>query len=181
MEVLLVLAIAVVVFLLFFGAFLVAFRVGRARAQREASAFQDYVASHFPQLPAPVELLCAARRSQGKPDIALVVAEPLGEVLVLLDEGPQGIRHLAYPFGAITGVHSTSQILSRGLPTSRVYSYEQTMTVTFSDGSAIPFVLETTSNRQGTDSAPAALAAIFDPWQQRLDAAMKQAHGRVPF
>lgn len=137
-----------------------------------------------PPLGTPGAIACgipAPRRSQGKPDIALVVAEPLGEVLVLLDEGPQGIRHLAYPFGAITGVHSTSQILSRGLPTSRVYSYEQTMTVTFSDGSAIPFVLETTSNRQGTDSAPAALAAIFDPWQQRLDAAMKQAHGRVPF
>lgn len=179
MEALLVLVIAV--FLITFVAGMVAFRVGRARAAREASAFQDYVASHFPDLPQPVEMLCTARQSRGKPDIALVVAEPRGEVLVLLDDGPQGIRHLAYPFGALTGVHSTSQILSRGLPTSRIYSYEQTMTVTFSDGSAIPFVLETTSNRQGTDSAPAALAAIFDPWQQRLDAAMKQAHGRVPF
>lgn len=180
MEALLVLIL--VGFVVFVVAGFVAFRVGRARALREAAAFQDYVASHFPDVPAPVEMLCTARQSRGKPDIALVVAEPRGEILVLLDEGPQGIRHLAYPFGALTGVHSTSQILSRGLPTSRIYSYEQTMTVSFADGSSIPFVLETISNRHGSDHAPAELAAIFGPWEQRLDAAMKQAHGgRVPF
>lgn len=166
MEIVLV---ALAVGLLVFVSLMIAFAIGRARARHEAAKFQQYLAAHIPDL-ASADMLVAARQSKTKPDVALLVADQRGEVIVLLDDGPAGVRHLAYPFSALTGVNSTSQIISRGVPSSRTFSYEQTMTVTFSDGSAFPFVLEMMSNKHGTDRAPQQVAALFAPWEQKLNA-----------
>jgi hypothetical protein len=164
-----ILLIALAVGLITFVLMMIAFAVGRARQKHEAARFHQYLVDHFPDL-ASADMLVAARRSKGKHDAALLVAEAQGEIIVLLDDGPAGVRHLAYPFSALTGVNSTSQIISRGVPPSRAFSYEQTMTVTFNDGSAIPFILEMISNKHGSDQAPQQVAAVFAPWEQKLHA-----------
>lgn len=170
MEVVLIVAVGVglVTFGLMMLAFLVGGGLGKARLHKQEAAFEAYVAEHFPEVPTPPVLLVAERQSRGKRDTALLVAEPRGEIILLFGGGPQGVTHLAYPTSALTGVGSTSRIISRGLPTSRIYSYEQTMTVEFNDGRSFPFILENITNSSGTDDSPTVVAAMFAPWEEKL-------------
>ena len=169
MEFLVIALVIVGLFVVLFLLFLGAGAVGRRRGRREVDAFRSYLAGQRPDLPAPVEMLLASRQSMGRPDTALVVAGPQRELLVLLDDGKAGIHHVTYPFDAFTGASSTDRMISRGLPTQRVYSFEQTLTVTFADGRSYPFTLEMVSNRAGSDGAPSKVAALFAPWQERLN------------
>jgi hypothetical protein len=143
--------------------------IGLVRGVREHNRFATYLAEHFPDLPETTDMLCAWKQSKGKDDVALVVDDKRGHLIVMEDHGRDGVSHLTYPFSALRGVESTSRVISRGAPTARIYSFEQTMTVTFSDGSSVPFRLETISNKHGTDKAPETVGAMLDPWVRRLD------------
>lgn len=177
MEVVLIVALGVglVTFGLMMVAFMVGGGLGKARLHKQEAAFQAYVAEHFPEVPTPPVLLVAERQSKGKRDTALLVAEPRGEIILLFGGGPQGVTHVAYPTSALTGVDSTSRIISRGLPPSRIYSYEQTMTVAFNDGRSFPFILENITNSSGTDDSPTVVAAMFAPWEEKLRGILRAA------
>lgn len=144
------------------------FWAGKARAHRHEEAFQAYVAEHFPELPAPEEVLVAGEPGDAKRFRALLVSPERQEVILLFDQGRDGITHRAYPFTTLTSVDSTSRIIRRGPPTQRIYSYEQTMTVGFADGTAVPFSLEMISNKYGSDKAPGLVAAVLAPWEEQL-------------
>lgn len=167
-----------VVGVLTFVAIMLAYLYGLGRRRGAMSAFQQYVAECFPELPEQLELLVASRRSKGWPDVALLVAEPREEIIVVFNRGRQGMTHLSYPFGALSRIDSTSRIISRGLPPLRKYSYEQTMTVTFSDGTSVPFFLETLSKKHGTDKARELISGIFAPWEETLNG-IRRASGAV--
>lgn len=178
MEALWIVLIPLVVGALVFVSVLAAGTYGKRRAQKQGAAFQEYVALQYPDLPAPVELLCASSHlSMGRPDTALVLAEPRQEVLVLLDRGKAGLTHIAYPYAMVAGTTSANRIISRGPPTGKTYLYEQTMTVGFTDGSTHPFTLAAVTNKHGTDGAPAQVAALFAPWEARLAEVATQAGG----
>lgn len=178
MEVLWIVLIPVVVGALVFLSVLAAGAYGKRRALRQGAAFQEYLAQQYPDLPAPVELLCAsARLSMGRPDTALVLAEPRQEVLVLLDRGKAGLTHVAHPYAMVAGTTSANRIISRGPPTGKTYLYEQTMTVGFTDGSTYPFTLAAVTNKHGTDGAPGRVAELFAPWEARLAEVAAQAGG----
>lgn len=178
MEALWIVLIPLVVGALVFVSVLAAGTYGKRRAQKQGAAFQEYVALQYPDLPAPVELLCAsAQLSMGRPDTALVLAEPRQEVLVLLDRGKAGLTHIAYPYAMVAGTTSANRIISRGPPTGKTYLYEQTMTVGFTDGSTHPFTLAAVTNKHGTDGAPAQVAALFAPWEARLAQVAAEAGG----
>lgn len=169
--------LALAVFVITFSLFMIGFLVSRQRAKKEVVTFQRYLAQQFPELPVPAELLLASQQSKGKADSALVVADARREIVVLFDRGAEGITHLTYPFSALRRVDSSNQIISRGLPPSRVFSYQQTMTVTFADGRSIPFVLEFPSNKHGTDNAPRLVAELFAPWEAKLHAILRETSG----
>lgn len=178
MEALWIVLIPLVVGALVFLSVFAAGSYAKRRAQRQGAAFQEYVAQQYPDLPAPVELLVAsARLSMGRPDTALVLAEPRQEVLVLFDQGKGALTHLSYPYAMVAGTTSANQIISRGPPTGRTYLYEQTMTVGFTDGSTYPFTLAAVTNKHGTDGAPAQVAALFAPWEARLAEVAAEAGG----
>lgn len=167
---------ALAIFTITFVLMMLGFLVSKRRGKKEAAAFQEHVAREFPDLPAPAELLLASQQSRGKPDTALVVADARREIVVLFDRGREGMTHLDFPFSALRRVDSANRIISRGMPPSRVFSYEQTMTVTFADGRSFPFTLEFPSNKHGSDKAPGLVAALFAPWEERLNAILRDTY-----
>lgn len=156
------LVIGIVVFVLVLGAFI----IGGLRQKKKISIYKEYVKEKFPDL--PDELLMANQTSKSAAfEIGLVINEP-GKKLILLFKTKGEMTHKVYPFESLSEVNSSSEVISRGLPTQKTYSYQRTMSLSFIDGNSYQFILENISNKQGVKGSDVVLD-MFRPWENKLN------------
>ena len=79
------------------------------------------------------------------------------------------ISHASYAFDRLVGVDAEEEVISRGIPSQRTYSFQRTLKLSFDDGKTYPFILENISNKKGTTGRDVVIEA-FRPWEDRLNA-----------
>jgi len=135
--------------------------------------FQDYVKQKFPDLPEDTDMFTAQQKSKRpRLDIALLFNDSKKEIILLLSNKGEELKHKVFPFKDLTGVESSDKMLARGaLP--KTYSFEKTMVLKFKDGSSYYFILENISNKHGNDSGSDFVRNNFAPWEEKLNKILK--------
>lgn len=160
-----------VVFALVFVVGLVAFLRGKVRRGRKLDAFTEYLSSRFPGV--GEQLLLASRISKsGAMDIGLALDEPSRELVLVFDDKGQ-ISHASYAFDRLVGVDAEEEVISRGIPSQRTYSFQRTLKLSFDDGKTYAFILENLSNKKGSTGRDVVTEA-FRPWEDRLIAIVRE-------
>ncbi len=160
-----------VVFALVVVVGVVAVLMGKVRRGRKLDAFTEYLSSRFPGV--GEQLLLAGRVSKsGAMDIGLAVDEPKRELILVFDDKGT-ITHASYAFDRLVAVDAVEEVISRGIPSQRTYSFQRTLKLSFDDGKTYPFILENISNKKGTAGRDVVIEA-FRPWEDRLNAIVKE-------
>ncbi len=169
------LLIFIVTFVGFMVIYIVAMVVGRAIAKKKLGNFRKYIQEKMPNIDSEkTEILIAKQKSkQVRPDIALLIDETYGAIIVLQDKQKEGITHHSYGLGDLTAVDTTDQILSRGLM-PKTYSYEETLRISFNDGQTYQMTLENISNKNGNDQGADVVRNLFAPWRRKLNAVLEE-------
>jgi len=169
------LLIFVVTFVGFMVIYIVAMVIGRAISKKKLGNFRKYIQEKLPNIDSEKsEVLIAKQKSkQVRPDIAMLIDEADGSIIVLQDNQKEGITHHSYKYADLTAVDTTDQILSRGLM-PKTYSYEETLHITFNDGQSYQMTLENISNKNGNDQGADVIRNLFAPWRRKLNAVLEE-------
>jgi len=155
-------------FVLFFGIGMVVFIIRTVLDKRKLRGFQGYFTLNFPDLPQDLKMLTAKQKSKGmRMDIVLIINDAKEEIILILDNKGEGMRHVKFPFSGLKSTDSTSTIISRGaLP--KQYSYERTILLNFEEGGVYKIIQEFPSNKRGSDKGADIVMENFAPWEKRL-------------
>ncbi len=157
-------AVVVFVLVLVFG--LAAVFVSRILQGKKLGIYKEYLKVNFSDW--PDELLMANQKSKSAAfDIGLVNNES-EKKLLLLFKIKNEMTHKVFSYEDLREVNSSSEVISRGLPTQKTYSYQRTMTISFNDGSSYQFILETISDKRGVKGKEIVLDT-FKPWESILN------------
>jgi hypothetical protein len=156
-----------------FVIFMLAFFISRMLGKKKVRMFQDYVKQKFPDLPENSEMFTAQQKSKRpRLDIALLLNDSKKEIILLLSNKGEELKHKVFPFKDLIGVESSDKMLTRGaLP--KTYSFEKTMVLKFKDGSSHNFILENVSNKHGNDQGSDFVRNTFAPWEEKLNKILK--------
>ena len=150
-----------------------AYFISRMLGKKKLGVFRDYLKQNFPYVPEDTEIFAAKQKSKkASLDIALLFNDPKDEMIILLANKGEELKHKVFPFKNLSGVESSNQIISRGaLP--KTYSFEQTMVLKFKDGSSYNFILEMVSNKRGNDKGSDLVRSTFAPLEEKLNKILK--------
>ena len=158
-------------------------------------AFRDYVIQNFSDLPEDTKMFAATQMNkkskldifrdffatipkEASIDIALLFNDSKKEIILLLVNKREKLKHKVFPFKNLTSVESSDRILSSGV-LLKTYKFEQTMVLKFKDGSSYNFILEIGSNKYGKaftfrgkvldeNFTPEQIRRTFAPWEEKL-------------
>ncbi len=152
-----------------FALFMLFYFIGLARGKSKRNKYQTYILQQLPHLQGQEFLMAKQVSMKLDPSIALIIDPTQSNLILLFEAGAKGCTHIIYPSTSLRAVTRTSQILSRGaLP--KTYSYEEALSLAFSDNRTYLFIVETISNQYGNDKGAEAIRNIMSPWEQKLQA-----------
>jgi hypothetical protein len=160
----------VILFVFFMLVYVLAIIIRKAQWKNKIGIYQRYIAAQFPLIPKEEPLLVATQISQKlTPTIAITLDQSNRSVILFFENGKQAVTHKIYPYSSLTEVYRMPRIFSRktGLFT-KIHGYEETLLLSFNDGSKYPFIASSISNKYGTDKGADVVRNIFNPWEQKL-------------
>jgi len=158
-----------VTFVLFMAVWIIALLIGRAIQKKKLAKFKVFLKENLPDFDIESDrvLIAKQKSKQVKPDITLYLDEKKQEIIVFTDEKQTGITLHRYDFNNLVSVDSSNQIISRGL-FPKTYSYEETITLEFTDGQHFHLSLENVTNKSGSDQGADVVRNLLAPWRERM-------------